>query len=154
MDKPEIPKLEPFSFIWKSSVPYRVKVFAWLVFHGKINTCDMVQRRNPHSALSPSWCILCRNDGKTLDHLMLHCEVASILWKILLKEAGFLWVFPVHCQSLMVEDMLGLGSNKKVEVLWRCMVLSLLWTIRMARNSRIFKERSMELIDIFEKAKY
>lgn len=36
----------PFRFIWKSSVPHRVKVFAWLTFHEKLNTCDKVQRKN------------------------------------------------------------------------------------------------------------
>lgn len=44
--------------------------------------------------------------------------------------------------------------NKMAKVLWQCMVLALLWTIWMERNSRIFEERSMELIGIFEKAKY
>ena len=33
---------EIFKFIWKSCISYRVKVFAWLVVHGKVNTCNLI----------------------------------------------------------------------------------------------------------------
>ncbi|GMN62671.1 hypothetical protein TIFTF001_031746 [Ficus carica] len=90
------PNLEPSQFIWKSGVPYRIKVFAWLVFHGNLNTCDLVPRRNSHLALSPSCCVMCKEEGVTLDHLMLHCKVARGLWPKVLTEAGFLWAFPAN----------------------------------------------------------
>ena len=113
----ELPSFEPFKFIWKSSIPYKIKVFAWLVVHGKLNTCDLIQRRNPHMALSPSWCVLCRKDGESVDHLLMHCEVSSKLWNQLFYEAGFRWVVQESCNALFVEDMIGFGSNKMARAL-------------------------------------
>ena len=39
-------------FLWKSRVPSKVMVFAWLVAHKKINTNGMLQLRRPFKALS------------------------------------------------------------------------------------------------------
>lgn len=35
----------PFSVVWKAKVTPKVRLLAWLVVHGKINTCDLIQRR-------------------------------------------------------------------------------------------------------------
>ncbi|KAL5539045.1 hypothetical protein UlMin_044773 [Ulmus minor] len=70
---------EPFRFIWKSSVPHRVKVSAWLIFLGKLNTCDRVQRKNPQMMLSPNMCVMCKKDEETVNHLFLHCCSARLV---------------------------------------------------------------------------
>ena len=88
-----LPRFQPFNFIWKPYIPYKVKIFAWLVVHGKVNTCDLVQRRNPNMALSPSWCVLCSKQNESIDHLLMHCEIATKLWNQLFNEAHLSWVF-------------------------------------------------------------
>jgi len=50
----------PFASIWKAKTPPKIQFFAWLVVIGKINTCDIIQRRKPKLCLSPSWCVLCK----------------------------------------------------------------------------------------------
>ena len=35
----------PFKLIWKSTIPHKTKVFAWLVALGRVNTCDVLQRK-------------------------------------------------------------------------------------------------------------
>lgn len=98
VDRPEISDFDSFQFIWKSCVPYRIKVFSWLVVLGKLNTCDLVQKRNHHRVLSPSWCVLCRGSDESIDHLLLHCPLAArSVWQKLLLEIGLSRVFPAHC---------------------------------------------------------
>ena len=94
-------------------------------------TCDKFQRRNPHLALSPSWCVLCRSDGETIDHILLHCKMARLYWQNLLNEAGvgLLWAFPAEYKSVMVESMAGFGSIRMAKVSWRCMVILILWVL-------------------------
>ena len=51
------------NFVWKSKAPSKVKAFAWLVVHKKVNTNDMLQVRRPYKSLSSHWCLLCRESG-------------------------------------------------------------------------------------------
>ena len=87
---------------------------------------------------------MCKEKGESLDRLFLHCKVARSLWVRLLQEAGFCWVFPTFCGSLMVEKPIGFGTNHLAKVMWKCIVLSLLWVIWIERNSRIFEDKSNE----------
>ena len=145
---------EPHKIIWKSCVPYRVKVFVWLVIHGKVNTFDLVQKRNPNMALSPAWCVLCRKDNESIDHLLIHCQVANGLWAQLRREAGVLGALPEKCKGLLMDEVIGFGSNKMARVMWRAMVMSLMWSLWLERNARIFSAKEMCPQDVFEKAKF
>ena len=44
----------PFKLIWKSTIPHKIKVFAWLVALGKVNTSDVLQKKKPNCALYPN----------------------------------------------------------------------------------------------------
>ena len=54
----------------------------------------------------------------------------------------------------MVEKPIGFGTNNLAKVLWKCMVLPLMWVIWIERNNRIFEDKVMRSEDLFEKAKY
>ncbi|GMN45376.1 hypothetical protein TIFTF001_014557 [Ficus carica] len=97
---------------------------------------------------------MCKEEGETLVHLMLHCKVARALWQKVSTEAGCLWAFSANCRSMMIEEIVGLGSNKMAKALWKCLVLAVQWNIWIERNLRIFEEKEMGVDDIFEKAKF
>ena len=40
------------------------------------------------------WCIMCRSNGETVDHLLLHCGKANRLWSLVFRTFGFSWVLP------------------------------------------------------------
>ena len=42
---PPITLFHPAKFLWSSKVPSKVKAFAWLVAHRKVNTNDLLQLR-------------------------------------------------------------------------------------------------------------
>ena len=60
-------------FVWKSQVPFKVKSFAWLVAHKKINTNDMPQMRKSYKAHNPDVCLLRMDNDEMVDHFFLHC---------------------------------------------------------------------------------
>ena len=64
---------QPARFLWEAKASLKVKAFAWLVAHRKVNTNDLLQVRRPFKSLNPQWCILCKGEGETIDHLFLHC---------------------------------------------------------------------------------
>ena len=52
---PSITLFHPAKFLWSSKVPSKVKAFALLVGHRKVNTNDLLQLRRPNRSLNPHW---------------------------------------------------------------------------------------------------
>jgi hypothetical protein len=44
---------------------------------------------------------MCKRDGETIDHLLLHCLVAKELWDMVLTLFGVQWVMPRSIRELM-----------------------------------------------------
>ena len=105
-------------------------------------------------ALSPSWCVLCRKDNESIDHLLIHCEIATKLLNQLFYEASLSWVVQDKSSALFVEEMVDFGSNKMARALWNSMIVALIWSIWMERNDRIFSDKESHPQDLFERAKY
>ena len=84
----------PAKFLWSSKAPSKVKALAWLVAHGKVNTNDKLQLRRPYKSLCPQWCILCKGNGESIDHLFLYCPVTIGLRHKLFNLVRLVWVPP------------------------------------------------------------
>jgi hypothetical protein len=48
-----------------------------------------------------SRCCMCKSSDETVDHLLLHCEVASTLWDAMLSHFGLAWVMPRRVVDLL-----------------------------------------------------
>ncbi|KAK9273684.1 hypothetical protein L1049_018494 [Liquidambar formosana] len=136
--------------VWKSKVPLKVKVFVWSVALKRINTNDMSQRRRPNRRLLPQWCIVCRLDAESIDHLFLHCQGARFLWQRLFLLAGVCWVSPASSLDMLVIHYGCFGKSKRGVVLWRRAVLVVFWVLWLERNSRIFEDRVVEFGEIWD----
>jgi hypothetical protein len=66
----------PWKAIWKAKAPRRVSFFVWSAAWGKILTCDNLMRRGYSMA---RWCCMCRVNGESVNHLLIHCRFASDL---------------------------------------------------------------------------
>jgi hypothetical protein len=67
------PVYGPWKMIWKSKAPQRVAFFVWTAVLGKILMLDNLRKKN---IIVMEWCYMCKRSGKSIDHLLLHCEVA------------------------------------------------------------------------------
>ncbi|RVW15777.1 LINE-1 retrotransposable element ORF2 protein [Vitis vinifera] len=131
----------PAKFLWSSKVPSKVKALAWIVAHGKVNTNDKLQLRRPYKSLCPQWCILCKGNGESIDHLFLHCPVTIGLWNKLFKLAGLDWVPPRSFEDMLVIAFKGLGNSLRGKTLWQVACLTLVWIVWQERNKRIFEDK-------------
>ena len=66
-----------WKIIWKAKVLPRVTFFSWSAALGKVLTID-----NLHTwgLMLQEWCCMCKRNGESVNHLFLHCSVASDLW--------------------------------------------------------------------------
>jgi hypothetical protein len=65
----------PWMSIWQNKAT--LSGFLYLVSHfGKILTFDNLRK---WQIIVVDWCCMCKKSRKTVDHLLLHCEIASSL---------------------------------------------------------------------------
>uniref|UniRef100_A0A2N9JAS3 DUF668 domain-containing protein n=1 Tax=Fagus sylvatica TaxID=28930 RepID=A0A2N9JAS3_FAGSY len=105
----------PWKSIWKVKAPRRVVFFLWSVAWGRILTCDNLMRRGH---VMVGWCCLCRAAGESVDHLLLHCEVARVLWHCVFRAFGVAWVLPNQIPALLIGwwNWFGKHSSQVSEV--------------------------------------
>uniref|UniRef100_A0A2N9IDI8 Reverse transcriptase zinc-binding domain-containing protein n=1 Tax=Fagus sylvatica TaxID=28930 RepID=A0A2N9IDI8_FAGSY len=115
----------PWKSIWKPKVPSRVAFFVWAASLGKILTADNLRNRN---IILVSWCCLCKADGETVDHLLLHCSFSRELWNMILALFGVQWVMPCTVLDLLACWQGSFGKHRHVE-LWRGYKVPLTWLL-------------------------
>ena len=47
------------------------------------------------------WFCMCQCNGKTVDHLLLHCDIAYVLWSEVFKLFGAQWMMPLIVLDLL-----------------------------------------------------
>ena len=95
----------------------------------------------PYKSLCPQWCILCKGNGESIDHLFLHCPITIRLGHKLFNLARLAWVPPRSIVDMMVIAFKGLGKSLRGKTLWQIASLTLLWMVWQERNNRIFEDK-------------
>ena len=72
--------------------------FAWEAAWGKVLTLDRLQKRGWQL---PNCCFLCGCEKETVNHILIHCTVARVLWDIVLGLFGAQWVFPETVKEIL-----------------------------------------------------
>ena len=127
----------PYQLIWSTWVPTKMSFFAWEASWGKVLTLDQIKKRGRALA---NRCFLCGNDEETIDHLLLHCPVARLLWDLLLAIFGVYWVFPKSVSETLI-SWCGTCVGKRRKKAWMAAPLTLFWTIWRERNNIAFENR-------------
>jgi hypothetical protein len=85
-----------------------------------------------------NWCCMCERSEETVDHLLLHCEVASNLWYAFFSCFGLAWVMPRR-----VVDLLACwwsSGRRRSAVVWKMVPTCLFWCLWQERNNRCFED--------------
>jgi hypothetical protein len=88
----------PWKSVWCAQAPPRVAFFVWTAALGKILTQDNLRKRH---VIVINRCCMCKKTKETVDHLLLHCDVASVLWNSLFSRFGMSWVMPRRVIGLL-----------------------------------------------------
>jgi hypothetical protein len=90
---------------------------------------------------------MCKASGESIDHLFMHCMVATKLWSMILQLFGVVWVM-----LRSVKDMLGSWrgqkGNQTLILIWRMALLCVMWCVWRERNARSFEDCETSLINL------
>ena len=124
----------PHRLVWNPIAPPKIGVFAWEAAWGKVLTLDQLKRRSMTFA---NRCFMCEEEEETIDHLLIHCKLAKMLWDLILSIVGISWVFP---QSVLHTLLAWQGAvvGKKRKKIWLAAPLCLFWNLWRVRNRLVF----------------
>jgi hypothetical protein len=134
----------PWRSIWKSKAPSRICFFVWVASLGEILTADNLQRRN---IIMVSWCYLCKINGETTNHVLLHCPYAKEVWDMVFGMFGVHWVMPRKTIDLLAYWQGSFGQHQHFEI-WKCIPHCLMWCLWRERNSRSFEGIEKNVADL------
>jgi hypothetical protein len=126
----------PWKSIWTVKVPPRVSFFVWTITLRKILTLDNLRKRG---LIVVGWCCMCKKSEESMDHFLLHCEVARNLWSALFTLFDVTWVMPERVIDLLA-CWGGRVGTRSVLAVWRIAPLCLMWTIWREQNARCFED--------------
>jgi hypothetical protein len=136
--------LFPWKSIWKVKVLVRVSFFAWTAALDRILTVDNLRKRG---LIVVDWCSMCKRSGESVDHLLLHCDVARALWSVLFSLFDVTWVMNDRVIDLLA-CWKGQRGNKMVLEVWRMAPLCLMWTSWRERNFWCFEDKELTMAEI------
>ena len=117
-------------------MPTKVGFFACEASWGKVLTLDQLKKSGRALA---NRCFLCGEGKETVDHLLLHCSKAKILWDLLLAIFAISWVFPLSVKETLL-SWHGSFVGKRRKKAWMTAPLGIFWTIWLERNRLVFED--------------
>ena len=128
----------PYRIIWNPALPPRLRFFGWEASWGKVLTLDQLKRRGRALA---NRCFLCEEDEEDINHLLLHCIKARMLWDLLFAIVGTSWVAPETVNQMLLSWQ-GTPMGKKRIKIWNAAPICLFWTVWFNRNMLVFENRA------------
>ena len=88
--------------------------FVWSAALGKILTQDNLRKKN---MVVINRCGMCKRDEDTVDHLLLHCECAQLLWNTFFNRFDLAWSMPSEVANLL--QYWWSGGHPRSAIVWK-----------------------------------
>lgn len=118
-----------FTWLWKAKCMPRIIFFGWHLIMVRLNTQDMLQRRNSN-VQSGTNCILCpHNCRETRDYLFFECVFVNHCWALI----GITWVDTTNAHT-----RLHIAKQASTTSFFMDIFLVAAWEIWKLHNAIIF----------------
>lgn len=119
--------------IWTLKTPLWSRLFMWSVLSNKTLTGDSLLHISIYGS---NWCVFCKRDSKSNEHLFLLRPVVVQLWQAITQQLSIknTWQEPSILQAWNTWTAVYQGSKRL------CLPLILCWTIWLTWNHIIFNE--------------
>jgi hypothetical protein len=133
----------PWRSVWRTQAPSRVAFFVCSAALGKILTLYNFKKRH---VIVINRCYMHKKTGESMDHLLLHCDVASVLWSSLFGCFGMSWVMSRRVVDLLV--CWWSSGRPRSTTVWKMTSICLFWCLWRERNNRSFEDLKSTLEEI------
>lgn len=100
-------------------MPLRVAFLAWSMSLGEILTMDNLRKQH---VIVVDWYYMCKRNEESVNHLLLHCEVACALRNAFFSRFGLSWVLPSRLVDFFACWWMG-GSSQNAVVTKRHVIV-------------------------------
>jgi len=107
----------------------------WTAALSKIFTVDNFRKRH---VILVDICCLCKSNGELVDHILLHYDVASLLWNALFTCFSLYWVMPRRVIDLFA-CWWKFGRPRSTEI-WKMVPICIFWCVWKEINDRCFED--------------
>ncbi|KAL0413376.1 UNVERIFIED_CONTAM: hypothetical protein Sradi_1539300 [Sesamum radiatum] len=99
-----------WSFVWKCSIPNKIKVFGWKACRNALATLSNLARRRVYVE---NYCPLCSDQKEDLQHILLYCHFARQVWALSLLPTQTIGAFTGDIEeSLAAREAIDLGIKE------------------------------------------
>ncbi|RVW93915.1 putative mitochondrial protein [Vitis vinifera] len=131
----------PNSMIWSPCVPTKVSFFVYEASWGKVLTLDQLKKR---SRILANRCFLCCEEEESIDHILIDCTRARVIWELLFALFGVTWVLPFSVRDTVI-GWCGFNLGKKRRKVWKAAPLCLFWAVWKERNRIAFDNEEFSI---------
>ena len=88
-------------------------------------------------SVSPFWCVLCKKYGEDIDHILLHCQFAQVLWIRLFDLFGLVGALPRRWAEVIAIKWSFKRSGSRSKCIWRLLLMAVAWSIWLERQKSV-----------------
>jgi hypothetical protein len=107
---------------------------------GVILTKDNLIKRNWHESKT---CVFCSHD-EIIKHLFFQCNFARSIWSVIQAASG---LYPPTSIANVFGNWVH-GIDNKYRILLRVGAMSLIWSLWLCRNDKVFDNKSSSLLQV------
>ncbi|GMI67424.1 hypothetical protein HRI_000411700 [Hibiscus trionum] len=136
-----------FEKIWKLKTPPKVKNFLWMLIIKRLPTKEFLKDRGILMSEAHLLCPWCGSEIEDIDHLFIRCNFAISFWKLFCDWWNIPWPNPNSVETFFNFCLdLHWGSNSSSP--WLTCVAAAFWSIWLARNEKLFQNKSIDSSDL------
>lgn len=145
----DLPLSDPvMSDIWSSFAPSNIKAFTWRLLLDRIASLENLLKRNIIDSPGAATCKMCQSNLESSFHLLFSCSFSVGVWQQCLSWLGLVLAPSTSVREHFTVFQSGYNNSQKRAV--RAIWMAAAWSLWMARNDVIFREKSPDLEQILE----
>ncbi|GKU89448.1 hypothetical protein SLEP1_g3583 [Rubroshorea leprosula] len=138
-----------FKRTWNTTLPTKVSAFNWQLMLDRIPTKVNLLKRGIIKDMEESKCVVCEEQEEDSAHLFLRCKLTRWLWEACAQWWGAEAKLDIDCLKTF-EKFGDWSKEARTRQGWDCLWSTVVWTVWLARNQKIFQHKEISARKLFE----